>query len=59
MINDLIFVKYFTMHLILKPCNVLSTNINLGHGFCLLFFSTKKKKNVIQDRKMSKVFSSS
>ena len=52
------FVKYFTMHLILKPCKILSTNINLGHGFVFLFFY-KEEKNVIQDRKMSKVFSSS
>lgn len=58
MITELMFVKYFTMHLILKPCKILSTNINLGHGFVFLFFY-KEEKNVIQDRKMSKVFSSS
>lgn len=43
MINELIFVKHFTIHLILKPYKTLSININLGHGFALYFFYKEEK----------------
>lgn len=50
MINELIFVKPFTIYLILKLYTTLSTNINLGHSFAFSFFY-KEEKNALQDKK--------
>lgn len=51
MINELMFVKPFTIYLILKLYTTLSININLGHGFAFSFF--------YKEEKMSNVFPSS